>query len=228
MGPALGVPNGARQYQGARGKSKGRPELVAGNLFLTSVYYSTLFRHTNGGRIMVHALQTVGYERASVEDFIATLLNANIKRVVDVRAVPVSRKRGFSKKILGDILREQGIEYLHIPALGDPKPGRDAARAGRYAEFKRIYKAHLRTASAQAGLKLAAQSASEINSCLLCYERDSAICHRSMVAERVSFLTELEVKHLTVTEGAGADSNRAVRRSPHPREGRTTAQPEIW
>ncbi len=226
MGPALGVPNGARQYQRARGKSNGRPELVAGNHFLTYVHYSTLFRHTNGGRMMVDALKTVGYELTSIEDFIATLLNAKIKCVIDVRAVPVSRKRGFSKNILRASLEEQGIEYLHISALGDPKPGRDAARAGRYAEFKHIFKTHLKSDVAQSGLKLAAQKASEISSCLLCYERDPAICHRSMIAERVSFLTGLEVKHLTVMEGAGADRRRAVRRSSHSRQGHPSAQPE--
>lgn len=175
---------------------------------------------------MMHKLHTVGYERASVEDFIATLRKARVSCVIDVRAVPVSRKRGFSKNILRTSLEEQGIEYLHISALGDPKPGREAAKAGRYAEFRRIYKAHLRLSQTKGGLDLAARVASEVSACLLCFERDPVVCHRTLVAERVSFLTGLEVKHLTVIEGAGADRHRAVRRSAHPRLGRSPAQPE--
>ncbi len=175
---------------------------------------------------MTRKLHTVGYERASVEDFIATLRNAKVSRVIDVRAVPVSRKRGFSKNILRASLEEQGIEYLHISALGNPKPGREAAKAGRFSEFTRIYKAHLRSSQARRGLNLAAHVASEVSTCLLCFERDPVVCHRTLVAERVSFLTGFEVKHLTVTEGAGAKKRRAVRRSPYPRHGRTPAQPE--
>ena len=55
-----------------------------------------LFRQSNGGQTMMRKLHTVGYERASVEDFITTLRKAKVSCLIDVRAVPVSRKRGFS------------------------------------------------------------------------------------------------------------------------------------
>ena len=86
---------------------------------------------------------TVGYEGTDIDRFVATLKAAGVKRIADVRAVPISRKKGFSKKSLGARLEAEGIDYLHYVSLGDPKPGREAARAGQYRQFRAIYTQHL-------------------------------------------------------------------------------------
>ena len=90
-------------------------------------------------------LFTVGYEGTDIERFVRTLKVAGVQQLVDVRAVPVSRKAGFSKKKLAARLAEEGIEYSHLVSLGDPRPGRDAARAGEFNLFRSIYEAHIRT-----------------------------------------------------------------------------------
>ena len=82
---------------------------------------------------------TIGYERANIEDFVATLRYARIDVVIDIRAVAVSRKRGFSKRSLADILADAEIDYVYLRDLGDPKPGREAARRGDMADFRRIF-----------------------------------------------------------------------------------------
>ena len=82
---------------------------------------------------------TIGYENATVPDFVAALTQAGVKRVIDVRAVPNSRRPGFSKTPLRNALAEAGIDYVHLRALGTPADGRAAARAGRHEELERIY-----------------------------------------------------------------------------------------
>ncbi len=175
---------------------------------------------------MGQTLHTVGYELAIVEDFIATLRDANVNCVIDVRAVPVSRKYGFSKKRLAALLAEHGIDYIHIAALGDPKPGREAAKAGRYNEFRHIYKTHLKSSRAKEGLHLAAETASKTNACLLCYERDPTVCHRTLVAEKVLSLSNLKINHLVVEAQTALTEHNEIRKRPYSRQGRAPAQSE--
>lgn len=130
-------------------------------------------------------ISTIGYEAATLDGFISSLKLNDISTLVDVRAVALSRKRGFSKTALRERLASEGIGYVHLSALGDPKPGREAARAGRMAEFRRIYSDHLKSSEAQQALKELAAISSIENCCLLCFERDPAVCHRSMVTEKL-------------------------------------------
>ena len=73
---------------------------------------------------------TIGYEGATQAELIAALRAACVARVIDVRAVPMSRKPGFSKNVLAAGLKEAGIDYVHLKALGTPPAGREAARKG--------------------------------------------------------------------------------------------------
>lgn len=73
---------------------------------------------------------TIGYEGATQDQFIATLQQAGVVQVIDVRAVPLSRKPGFSKNVLAAGLKAAGIAYVHLKALGTPPEGREAARKG--------------------------------------------------------------------------------------------------
>jgi uncharacterized protein (DUF488 family) len=130
-------------------------------------------------------LYTIGYEGADLDRFVTTLKDAGVEVVADVRAVALSRKRGFSKNALRDRLAEAGIGYEHFIALGTPKPGRDAAHAGDAAKMHRIFGEHLETAGAKAALQAVGDLALARSTCLLCFERDPAMCHRTIVAERL-------------------------------------------
>jgi uncharacterized protein (DUF488 family) len=131
-------------------------------------------------------LYTIGYEGTDIERFVSTLKAVGVQRLADVRAVPLSRKRGFSKRSLSVRLEAEGIEYLPFRPLGDPKPGRDAARSGRYDLFRAIYSKHLDSMEAKSALKALAAVAKEKATCLLCFERDPATCHRSIVAQQLT------------------------------------------
>lgn len=142
-------------------------------------------------------LRTIGYEAATQGAVIAALQAAGVEVLIDVRAVPSSRRAGFSKRLLAASLGEAGIDYVHLKALGTPKPGRQAARAGRHAEMVSIYEAHLAEPQAQFELAEALDIARQRPSALLCYEADAAHCHRRIVAEQLSAQFAFEVEDLT-------------------------------
>jgi uncharacterized protein (DUF488 family) len=141
-------------------------------------------------------LATVGYEHDTQKAVIDRLKAAEVKIVIDVRAVASSRKAGFSKTILAASLDEAGIDYIHLQKLGTPKAGREAARAGRIGEMTAIFEGHLAEPAAQLELAKAGEIASARKAALLCYEADPAGCHRSIVAGRLHEALGLEVENL--------------------------------
>lgn len=156
-------------------------------------------------------LATIGYERASLADFVATLQLAKIEMLVDVRERAQSRRPGFSKKSLDMALQNAGIAYLHLPQLGDPKEGRDAARAGEIDLFLRIYRAVIDGPRAQEALDVLEKISADKKICLMCFERDQKECHRKIVAEYLETRLNITATHLGVAAGAADDSkNRRV------------------
>ena len=124
---------------------------------------------------------TIGYEATTMGDFLSALATAGVERVIDVRAMPLSRRPGFSKTPLRGALAEAGIDYVHLRALGTPAAGREAARKGRQAELERIYAGQLELPEAIAQGAEMLGLAREKRSALLCFERDPAGCHRTLL-----------------------------------------------
>jgi uncharacterized protein (DUF488 family) len=122
---------------------------------------------------------TVGYEGRTLDEFVHLLLAARVKRVVDVRALPLSRRRGFSKTPLKSTLAAQGIEYVHVRAAGNPyrnlrdDPERCLA----------LYAEHLDEHPAV--LVEVERALNGSRSALLCMEASHERCHRSVIAERL-------------------------------------------
>jgi len=137
---------------------------------------------------------TIGYEATTMAEFLDALQIAGIERVIDVRALPLSRRPGFSKTPLKTALAEAGIDYIHLKALGTPADGRTAARAGRQDELERIYAAQLEMPEAIVAAEQMRELAIERPSALLCYERDPAQCHRSLLITAAA--SDAEVTHL--------------------------------
>lgn len=126
-------------------------------------------------------LFTIGYEATTMGEFLDALKSAGVERVIDVRAVANSRRPGFSKTPLRNALAEVGIDYVHLRALGTPADGRTAARAGRHEDLMRIYAAQLDLPEAIVAAEQMRELAEEKPSALLCYERDPAGCHRTLL-----------------------------------------------
>jgi uncharacterized protein (DUF488 family) len=154
-------------------------------------------------------LRTIGYEGATVNAFLATLQEAGIQLLVDVRAVASSRRPGFAKTRLAANLAGAGIDYLHLRGLGTPADGRAAARGGRPHEMQRIYHAHLETDDARDALhSLVDLIAGDRQVCILCFEHDPQHCHRSLVADAVNRITPIEVEHLFADDADDDEEER--------------------
>ena len=128
-------------------------------------------------------IYTIGYEQTTMADFLAALKGAGVEQVIDVRALPLSRRPGFSKNILAASLADAGIGYVHLRNLGTPKPGRDAAKKGDVATLEAVYETQLGLPEAQAEAAQMRDLAREKVSALLCYERDPTHCHRTLLLE---------------------------------------------
>ncbi|HEX8302339.1 DUF488 domain-containing protein [Sphingomonas sp.] len=128
-------------------------------------------------------IYTIGYEATTMAEFIAALKGAGVERLIDVRALPLSRRPGFSKNILAASIGEAGIEYVHLKNLGTPKPGRDAAKKGDVATLEAVYETQLGLPEAQAEAARMRALAAEKPSALLCYERNPEHCHRTLLLE---------------------------------------------
>ncbi len=154
-------------------------------------------------------LLTIGYEGCTIQDVLALLIEAKVGLLLDVRAMPRSRKPGFSKRQLAAGLDEKGIPYVHLQGLGTPKAGRDAVRAGHPEIMETIFREHMTSGQAQADLARAAALAGERRTCLLCFEQDPACCHRRIVAEMISEASGQRVVHLARFAGeAGVRKRR--------------------
>lgn len=141
-------------------------------------------------------LFTIGYEKARQADVIAALAEAGVKTLIDVRDRPVSRRPGFSKNQLAAAAEEAGIRYVGLKALGTPPEGREANHKREWERFWRIVDDKLATAEAEIALQQAAAIAGEAPSCLICYEADWRICHRSRVADILARRHGFTVRHL--------------------------------
>lgn len=144
---------------------------------------------------MLKEIQTFGYEGLSIDRFIAKLVDSSTKIIVDVRAMPLSRKPGFSKKALALHLENAGIHYIHMPALGCPKPVRERYKSdGSWPKYTKSFLAYL--AHQSEAVEQVAGFASKSKTCLICFEADFNFCHRSFVASAVAESYGFSVRHL--------------------------------
>lgn len=153
-------------------------------------------------------LWTIGYEGRTPDGLADLLRRRGVVRVVDVRQLPLSRKPGFSKSALAAFLPSRGIEYVGFPKLGTPPAMRDRyKKGGDFERLRRDYLAYL--GSQEPAVEELRELAAQGGYALLCFERDPAQCHRSILAEVLAGRTgsALRIEHLgfRVEDAAQAD-----------------------
>jgi uncharacterized protein (DUF488 family) len=164
-------------------------------------------------------LFTIGYEGATLAQFVQRLKAAGVDVLIDVRELPLSRRRGFSKSHLARHLQRCGIQYIHKREFGAPREIRHELReTGDYTTYFARFNAYLRTQ--RTALKRV------VDECvgavvLMCFERDPKECHRSAVARELGKLTAKVPIHLDVEE----DRRGSVREEAalRPRQGAAAA-----
>lgn len=144
----------------------------------------------------MNSIYTIGYEGASLNDFIETLKLVGVKTLLDVRELPISRRKGFSKNALKEALAAEGIDYRHERALGSPKAIRHELReTWDYDKFFSEFAVHLDQQT-----ELLEQLANELTGrvALVCFEKHQDDCHRKPVAEKLGKIVGTEPKHIGV------------------------------
>lgn len=130
-------------------------------------------------------LYTVGYEGIYFEEFVAFLGMYGLAHIVDVRAVPFSRRVGFNGSELSVNLPRYGFKYTHLPALGNTNAGRNYAKLEKWDEMRREVETQLDTSAAKAALGWLSSQYTIAPTALMCYEQNPAKCHRTIVAEKL-------------------------------------------
>jgi uncharacterized protein (DUF488 family) len=128
-------------------------------------------------------VSTIGFTKSTAEGFFERLLNAGVKKVVDVRLHNTSQLAGFAKADdLAYLLRKIGdIQYAHHPLLA---PTDSMLKAYRKENGDwRTYED--RFLSLMAERQIETQFKPEIfeGACLLCSEAAPHHCHRRLVCE---------------------------------------------
>jgi uncharacterized protein (DUF488 family) len=144
-------------------------------------------------------LGSVGYElhRDHVA-FARHVRAAGVERLIDVRELPISRRRGYAKSALAKTMTDVGVEYLHIKALGNPKPFRDLYKSGNVKEGQRCYEEHLLGERREA-LEDLVPLLHEKRCALMCVEHNPATCHRTVIFEALqgALGVELDVAEIS-------------------------------
>ncbi|HUS33229.1 MAG TPA: DUF488 domain-containing protein [Kofleriaceae bacterium] len=137
-------------------------------------------------------LFTVGYEGRALDELLAILSAESIDCVIDIRELPLSRRRGFSKTPLGTALRSVGIDYVHMRSAGNPyRREKDSIPRDK---LLAKYAKHI--AKAEPIVDDVVKVARGKRAALLCYEHEPADCHRSLLAPRVAAKLKTKVHDL--------------------------------
>ena len=126
---------------------------------------------------------TIGHGVRPVEELVATLCEAGVETLVDVRRFPASRRNPqFNQAPLAASLEVAGIDYRHAVELGGRRagePGEERFACIRTAAF-RSYAARMGRPEWQEAL---AAALAEPAPCFMCAETLWWRCHRSLIAE---------------------------------------------
>jgi len=141
-------------------------------------------------------LYTFGYEGQNIDSFIYRLIESGIKTIIDVRELPLSRKKGFSKNSFAAHLHAAGIAYAHMPALGCPKYIRNEYKeSADWSVYTKKFNAYLETQTS--AIKELSKISNSTQVCLICFEADYRMCHRSLIAHACQKTTGKAVSHIT-------------------------------
>lgn len=152
-------------------------------------------RRTNERPVAEKAIYTAGYEGKTVDEFLNLLMESGISQLVDVRFNPISRRYGFHKSTLARLCNFLEIDYQHFPELGIPGSKRDdLSSSDKYTSLFNDYRSIL--PSREETLLNVTGLLKSKPSVLVCMEADPKFCHRNVLAQHLTTLIDMPIKHL--------------------------------
>lgn len=129
----------------------------------------------------------MGYEGQGLDVFLNEALAYGVTTVADVRLNAISRKPGFSKRALAAALADHGVDYVHVPRLGNPKWNRPGfgGSASELTTARTTYAEQISVPESIAQLDELARTATHGLTALVCFEADERRCHRYVLLDRL-------------------------------------------
>jgi len=142
-------------------------------------------------------IMTIGFTKTTAKHFFERLLQAGVKRVIDVRLNNTSQLAGFAKAADLSYFLETigGIGYVHQPLLAPTQEIMDAFKKekGAWADNEPRFLALMEGRKVDKSLDPALFE----DACLLCSEAEPKNCHRRLVAEYLaSKWPSVTIRHL--------------------------------
>lgn len=152
-------------------------------------------------------LFTIGHSSVALDDFLALLDAFGISLVGDVRTVPKSRRwPHFRAEELARSLPSQGVEYVHLRALGGwRRTTPDSPNGAWRNESFRGYADYALTEDFAHALAELEDLARRQPTAIMCSEALWWRCHRRLIADRL-VISGWNVRHIGST--ARADEHR--------------------
>jgi uncharacterized protein (DUF488 family) len=141
------------------------------------------------------SIYTAGYEGKTVDEFLNLLMESGISRLIDVRYNPISRRYGFHKSTLLRLCSSLKIDYQHLPGLGIPSSEREHLDSHhKYTALFENYRCNL--PSREKDLTNVSRLLQSDPSVLVCMEANPKFCHRNVLAQHLTTLIDMPIKHL--------------------------------
>jgi len=130
-------------------------------------------------------LWTIGHSTRPIEDFIGLLLTRGIQSLADVRTIPFSRRNPqFHQEVLAQSLREAGLQYRHMPALGGRRKSQsDSVNVGWRNLGFRGYADYMQTQEFWNALEDLVETGHRLPLAIMCAEAVPWRCHRSLISD---------------------------------------------
>lgn len=143
-------------------------------------------------------LATVGHGTVALDVFVDYLRVAEIRRLVDVRRFPSSRRNPqFAAASLEAALAAAGIAYAQAGDLGGRRPpAKDSRNAGLRNPGFRGYADWMRSDAFRAAFAALLAVATEDRTVVMCAETPWWRCHRRLIADAAVLLAGARIAHL--------------------------------
>ena len=131
-------------------------------------------------------IYTIGHSTRSLDELIAALQAHEIKILVDIRSIPMSRRLPhFNRESLEKALPDAGIRYVWMKELGGrrKKIRDDSPHIAIRSDSFRNYADHMLTHEFELGMQKLLELAAEARTAYMCAERVYFNCHRMLVSD---------------------------------------------
>jgi uncharacterized protein (DUF488 family) len=141
---------------------------------------------------------TIGHSTRPIEDFVDLLRAHDIKQVVDVRSIPMSRHNPqFNEDSLRRSLQRAHVRYSQLKSLGGRRQSRkDSTNVGWHNASFRGFADYMATAEFAEGLEALMRVGALRTTAIMCAEAVPWRCHRSLIADALT-KKGWAVRHIT-------------------------------